>query len=100
MVALARRIKKDMPYTPNISEICIICNVVYWEYPTSSHGNPVKRKDRIYSSATHRTGIIMKFRKGYGPSLFISAEKTATKSAKIVDSKNKTGMDKYKGRCP
>src|SRR3989339_314658 len=65
IAALDNTSRKDTPYGPNISETCIICNDLYWEYAVSSHGKPVNRKDLMYSSETHRAGIIKKSFKGF-----------------------------------
>ena len=74
--ALIKAIKNDTPYTPVISETCIRCNMLNWEYPRSSHGKPDKRNERIYSSETHKTGIIIKQARGGRRNFVKTTEKT------------------------
>ncbi|MBW2365857.1 MAG: hypothetical protein JRF25_12585 [Deltaproteobacteria bacterium] len=74
---LEKRIKKDTPYTPAISEICIMLNQGYCEYPRSSHGNPEKRNERTYSRATHKKGPMKRRVRGFEHKIGAATEKTA-----------------------
>jgi hypothetical protein len=52
--------------------------MLYWEYPKSSQGKPVKRKERKYSTDTHKAGITKREDAFTGRNRLNDAQKRAT----------------------
>ena len=76
------------------------CKYLNWEYPNNSQGNPENIKERIYSSATHNNGIIIRHRTGCLPIAASIAVNDAIKSARKAAKRNKTDTLKYAGKYP